>query len=155
MLEIERKFLVKSDAFKNKAFAKKRLTQGYLNSNPHRTVRIRIADESAFITIKGIPDEAGVVRFEWEKEIEKKDAEALLTLAEEGVIDKTRFLVKAGQHTYEVDEFYGDNAGLLLAEIELKDPKEAFIKPEWIGEEVTGDINYYNSQLSKNPFLKW
>ncbi|MGO4913543.1 CYTH domain-containing protein [Leeuwenhoekiella sp. W20_SRS_FM14] len=155
MLEIERKFLVKSDAFKNEAFSQSEIKQGYLNSNPSRAVRIRIHNDKGYLTIKGKSDESGTTRFEWEKEIDLTEANALLKLCEPGAISKTRYEVKAGEHTYEVDEFYDDNQGLWLAEIELKDANEAFIKPDWLGDEVTGDVRYYNSQLSKNPFTKW
>ena len=155
MLEIERKFLVKDQSYKNRAFKYTRIAQGYLNSNPQRTVRVRMYGDEAFITVKGIPDAAGTTRFEWEKKIDKTDAEALLKLCEEGVIQKTRYLINAGPHTYEVDEFYEDNLGLVVAEIELGDTTEDFIKPEWLGKEVTGEMRYYNSQLSKTPFNQW
>ena len=155
MLEIERKFLVKTDAFKSEAFRENEIKQGYLNSNPERAVRVRIKDESGFLTIKGKSDDTGTTRFEWEKEISREEAEALLKLCEPGVISKVRFLVKAGQHTFEVDEFFEENQGLLLAEIELQSATEDFNKPDWLGEEVTGDPRYYNSQLSKNPFVLW
>ena len=155
MLEIERKFLVKSDAFKNEAFSQSEIKQGYLNSNPSRAVRIRVLNDKGYLTIKGKSDESGTTRFEWEKEIDLTEANALLKLCEPGAISKTRYEVKVGEHTYEVDEFYDDNQGLWLAEIELKDANEAFIKPDWLGDEVTGDVRYYNSQLSKNPFTKW
>ena len=155
MLEVERKFLVKSDAFKNEAFSQSEIKQGYLNSNPSRAVRIRIYNDKGYLTIKGKSDESGTTRFEWEKEIDLTEANALLKLCEPGAISKTRYEVKAGEHIYEVDEFYDDNQGLWLAEIELKDANEAFIKPDWLGDEVTGDVRYYNSQLSKNPFTKW
>jgi len=155
MLEIERKFLVKNDAFKSEAFLENEIKQGYLNSNPERAVRVRIKDDSGFLTIKGKSDDTGTTRFEWEKEISREEAEALLKLCEPGVISKVRFLVKAGQHTFEIDEFFEDNQGLLLAEIELQSATEDFNKPDWLGEEVTGDTRYYNSQLSKNPFVLW
>ena len=155
MLEIERKFLVKNDAFKSEAFLENEIKQGYLNSNPERAVRVRIKDDSGFLTIKGKSDDTGTTRFEWEKEISREEAEALLKLCEPGVISKVRFLVKAGQHTFEIDEFFEDNQGLLLAEIELQSATEDFNKPDWLGEEVTGDPRYYNSQLSKNPFKTW
>ncbi|HAX14860.1 MAG TPA: adenylate cyclase [Leeuwenhoekiella sp.] len=155
MLEIERKFLVKNDAFKSEAFREHVIKQGYLNSNPERAVRVRIKDDSGFLTIKGKSDDTGTTRFEWEKEISREEAEALLKLCEPGVISKVRFLVKAGQHTFEVDEFFEENQGLLLAEIELQSATEDFNKPDWLGEEVTGDPRYYNSQLSKNPFVLW
>ena len=155
MLEIERKFLVKTDAFKAEAFRKHGIKQGYLNGNPERAVRVRIKDDTGFLTIKGKSDDTGTTRFEWEKEISREEAEALLKLCEPGVISKVRFLVKAGQHTFEVDEFFEENQGLLLAEIELQSATEDFNKPDWLGEEVTGDPRYYNSQLSKNPFKTW
>ena len=155
MLEIERKFLVKTNAFKAEALAQSEIKQGYLNSNPERSVRIRLRNDKGFLTIKGKSDEGGTTRFEWEKEIDAAEANQLLKLCEPGAILKTRFEIKAGKHMYEVDEFYGDNAGLILAEIELNSEAENFIKPEWLGEEVTGDVRYYNSQLSKNPFTTW
>lgn len=155
MIEIERKFLVTSTAFKSEAFAKKQISQGYLNSNPERTVRVRIANEKGFLTIKGKGNESGMSRFEWEKEITAAEAKALLALCETGVIDKTRFEIKAGNHTFEVDEFYGENEGLIVAEIELSSETETFEKPSWLGEEVTNDNRYYNAYLSQNPFKSW
>ncbi|WP_405563223.1 CYTH domain-containing protein [Polaribacter sp. Asnod6-C07] len=154
-LEIERKFLVINDEFKSEAYQKKTIKQGYLNSDKNRTVRIRIADDKAFLTIKGKTNSSGTTRFEWEKEIDKKEAEELLLLCEPSIIDKTRFLVKSEHHTYEVDEFYGDNDGLIVAEIELKSENEPFKKPNWLGKEVTGKVKYYNSSISKNPFKNW
>ena len=152
--EIERKFLVADDF---KLFAKKatRITQGYLSSVPERTVRVRVKGEKGFITIKGIGSASGASRFEWEKEIPVAEVQDLLQICEPGVIDKTRYLVEAGDHTYEVDEFYGDNEGLVVAEVELSSEDEAFVKPEWLGEEVTGDVKYYNSMLMKNPHKNW
>ena len=155
MIEIERKFLVTSKAFKTQASAEKKISQGYLNSDPERTVRIRIANDKGFLTIKGKGNESGMSRFEWEKEIPVEEARALLALSEKGAIDKTRFEIKVGNHTYEVDEFYGENHGLIIAEIELSSENEAFEKPEWLGEEVTNDERYYNAYLSKNPFRYW
>ena len=153
--EIERKFLVKSDAFKSDAVKETRITQGYLSSVPERTVRVRIKGEKGFMTIKGIGNESGASRYEWEREISVEDTNDLLKICEAGVIDKTRFLVKAGEHTFEVDAFYGENEGLTVAEVELTSEDEAFDKPEWLGEEVTGDVKYYNSMLMKNPYTKW
>jgi len=153
--EIERKFLVKNDAFKSEAFKKMRITQGYLSSVPERTVRVRIKGDKGFITIKGIANESGVSRYEWEKEIAIEEVEELLKLCEPGIIDKTRFNVKSGKHTFEVDEFYEENEGLVIAEIELSSENEDFEKPEWIGEEVTGDEKYYNSMLTKKPYKSW
>lgn len=155
MIEIERKFLVNSNDFKTEAFTHNRITQGYLSSVPGRTVRIRIKGNKGFLTIKGASNESGLSRFEWEKEITIDEATALLNLCEDGVIDKTRFEVKIGNHIYEIDEFYGENDGLLMAEIELKSEAEQFEKPDWLGGEVTNDKRYYNSYLSKNPFQKW
>ncbi|AOZ99281.1 CYTH domain-containing protein [Flavobacterium commune] len=155
MLEIERKFLVTSDSYKKEAFSKKRIIQGYLSSNPERTVRVRIKENKAYLTIKGSSSASGMSRFEWEKEIAVDEAKNLLLLCEKGVIDKTRFEVKVGHHTYEVDEFYGENEGLEMAEIELKSETEDFEKPNWLGEEVTNDKRYYNSYLSKNPYQNW
>lgn len=154
-LEIERKFLVKNDDFKKEAHQKKRIQQGYLNADIIRTVRIRIADEKAFITIKGKSNASGTTRFEWEKEINKKEAEQLLDLCERPIIDKTRFFVKAGHHIFEIDEFYGDNQDLIVAEIELNSENESFQKPLWLGKEVTGNKKYYNSSLIQNPFKNW
>jgi len=153
--EIERKFLVKSDAFKDKAVAKTRITQGYLSSVPERTVRVRVKGDKGFLTIKGIGNESGASRYEWEKEIPLAEVQQLLKMCEPGVIDKTRFNVKSGPHIFEVDEFYGDNKGLIVAEIELSSEDENFKKPSWLGEEVTGQVKYYNSMLMKNPYKSW
>ncbi len=155
MIEIERKFLVTSLDFKQEAFKKTRIIQGFLNTHKERTVRVRLKGNTGFITVKGQSNTKGLSRFEWEKEISKDEAEALLKLCEPGVIDKIRYEIKVGKHTFEVDEFYGDNKGLIIAEIELETENEAFLKPHWIGEEVTGNIKYYNSQLSKQPYNKW
>jgi adenylate cyclase len=155
MIEIERKFLVTSEAFKKEAFAQNRIAQGYLSSVPERTVRVRIKGDKGFLTIKGVSNESGLSRFEWEKEIPVDEAVALLKLCEKGVIDKTRFEVKIGNHIFEVDEFHGKNEGLIIAEVELKSETEAFEKPSWLGKEVTHDNRYYNSYLSKNPFTNW
>jgi adenylate cyclase len=155
MIEIERKFLVKDDSFKKESFAKNHIAQGYLSSVPERAVRVRIKGDKGFLTIKGISNDAGMSRFEWEKEIPVAEAEQLLLLCEKGTIDKTRFEVKSGQHIVEVDEFYGDNEGLVIAEIELDSETDTFEKPDWLGEEVTGDARYYNASLSITPFKKW
>ena len=152
--EIERKFLVAGD-FKSSAIKSLRITQGYLSSVPERTVRIRIMGERACITVKGKSSDSGASRFEWEKEIAAEDALELLRLCEPGCIDKTRYIVEAGKHIYEVDEFHGDNEGLTVAEIELSSEHQTFVKPEWLGEEVTGDPKYYNSMLMKNPYKNW
>jgi adenylate cyclase len=155
MVEIERKFLVTSEAFKEEAFAQNRIKQGYLSSVPERTVRVRIKGNKGFLTIKGISNESGMSRFEWEKEIPADEAEKLLLLCEPGIIDKTRFEVKTGSHIIEIDEFYGENEGLIMAEIELQSETESFNKPVWLGEEVTNDKRYYNAYLSNNPFKSW
>lgn len=152
--EIERKFLVNGD-FKSEVFKSTRITQGYLSSVPERTVRVRVKGDKGFITIKGIGNETGASRYEWEKEIPVEDVHELLKICEPGVIDKTRYLVKNGEYTFEVDEFYGDNDGLTVAEIELPSEDAAFNKPAWLGEEVTGDVRYYNSMLMKNPYKNW
>ena len=154
-LEIERKFLVKNEDFKQEFYQKKQLKQGYLNSDKNRTVRVRISDNNAFLTIKGKSNSTGTTRFEWEKEIDKTEAEQLFFLCEPSIIDKTRFYVKSENHIFEVDEFYGDNEGLIVAEIELNSENESFKKPSWLGTEVTGDKRYYNSSLSKIPFKSW
>lgn len=155
MIEIERKFLVKSEGFKEVSFAKNEIAQGYLNSNPERTVRVRIKGNQGFLTIKGKGNETGMSRFEWEKVIPVDEARKLLNLCEYVVITKIRYEVKFGNHIYEVDEFLGDNKGLTLAEIELQSEDEAFEKPDWLGEEVTNNEKYYNSYLSKNPYKNW
>lgn len=155
MLEIERKFLVTSTAFKSEASHKNHIAQGYLNSNPERTVRVRVKGEIGFVTIKGKGNETGMSRFEWETEIALGDAKNLLKLCESGVIDKIRYEVEIGNHTYEVDEFFGDNEGLIVAEIELKSEEESFEKPNWLGKEVTNDKRYYNAYLSNNPYKNW
>ncbi|MBT9187144.1 CYTH domain-containing protein [Zobellia russellii] len=155
MIEIERKFLVTSTAYQSQAISKKRIFQGFLNTDPERTVRVRIMGDEGFITVKGKGNDTGVSRFEWEKEIEVVEAEALLKLAEPGSIDKIRYEVKIGTHIFEVDEFYGDNEGLTVAEVELSSENENFETPEWLGEEVSGVTKYYNSQLSKHPFKDW
>ena len=155
MIEIERKFLVKSDAFKSEAFKNTRIKQGFLNTHKDRTVRVRLKDDKGFLTVKGISSNNGLSRFEWEKEISKTDAEALLKLCEPTIIDKVRYEVKVKKHTFEIDEFFGENEGLIIAEIELDSENEPFEKPDWLGEEVTGNIKYYNSQISNNPFKNW
>ena len=154
-IEIERKYLVNNDTFKRLSHKAIRITQGYLNSDKARTVRVRVMGEQGFLTIKGLSNQAGLSRFEWEKEIDLYEAEALLKLCEIGVIDKTRYLIKKGNHTFEVDIFEGENKGLIIAEIELSEANETFQKPSWLAEEVTGDEKYYNAYLSKKPFTTW
>ena len=155
MIEIERKFLVTSNTFKTDAFSQNKIAQGYLSSVPERTVRVRIKGDKGFITVKGISSDSGMSRFEWEKEIPVDEAENLLKLCEKGIIDKIRFNVKIGNHTFEVDEFHGENEGLIIAEIELNSENEVFERPNWLGEEVTNDKRYYNSYLSNHPFKNW
>ena len=155
MIEIERKFLVKSEEFKENSFAKNEISQGYLNSNPERTVRVRIKGNQGYLTIKGKGNETGRSRWELEKEIPVDEARLLLNLCESGIISKTRYEVKFGNHVYEIDEFFGENQGLVIAEIELQSEDEAFEKPDWLGKEVTNNEKYYNSFISKNPFKNW
>lgn len=154
-MEIERKFLVMGDAYRHEAHDAVRITQGYLSSVPERSVRIRVRGDRGYITIKGAGNASGMSRFEWEKEIPVDEAKALLLLCEPGVIDKTRHLVKAGDFTIEVDEFHGDNEGLVMAEVELPAEDTAFERPHWLGKEVTGDSRYYNVMLAKHPFKTW
>ncbi|MFV8269213.1 CYTH domain-containing protein [Flavobacterium sp. GT2N3] len=155
MIEIERKFLVTDDSFKKEAFMQNRIAQGYLSSVPERTVRVRIKGNKGYLTIKGISNDSGMSRFEWEKEIPVAEAQDLLLLCEKGVIEKTRFEIKLGNHVFEVDEFYGENQGLCVAEIELDSEMEPFDKPNWLGEEVTNISRYYNAYLSSNPYKNW
>lgn len=154
-IEIERKFLVKSPEFKEQATGCSHFVQGYITSPPAKTVRVRIADDKAYLTIKGSGSASGMSRFEWEMEIPGKDALALLGICEGGVIEKDRYFVPFAGHTFEVDEFFGDNEGLVMAEVELSSEDEAFEKPEWLGQEVTGDSRYYNSSLRKHPYIQW
>ncbi len=154
-LEIERKFLVRGDDYKRQAYSSSRIRQGYICSGHGRTVRVRLRDDRGYLTIKGPSDAAGLSRYEFEKEITPDEAEHLMALCEPGSIDKTRYLVKSGNHTFEVDEFYGDNEGLVMAEVELGSEDEPFEKPDFIGKEVTGDRRYYNAHLVKHPFCSW
>tara|TARA_R110002073_G_scaffold279026_1_gene443056 strand:- start:331006 stop:331479 length:474 start_codon:yes stop_codon:yes gene_type:complete len=154
-LEIERKFLLNSDEFKNECYQKLIIKQGFLNSDKQRTVRVRISDNKSYITVKGPSNETGTSRFEWEKEISVNEGQQLLELCEEGLIEKVRYLVKCKNHIFEVDEFLGANEGLYIAEIELSNENESFDRPDWLGIEVTGDAKYYNSNLSKAPFRDW
>lgn len=155
MFEIERKFLVLSNAFVDEAITQQRIVQAYLNSNPERTVRIRIKDNKGYLTIKGKGNESGTTRLEWETEIPLATAEQLLSICENGTIDKIRYEIKLGQHLFEVDVFSGENEGLVVAEIELQHENEVFEKPEWLGVEVTNDERFYNAYLSKNPYKNW
>jgi len=153
-IETERKFLVKPN-FPRQNLQFKKIHQGFLCDEPDRAVRVRISDEKAYITIKGKSNDTGTSRYEFETEIPVKDAESLLNLCINNIIEKTRYLFPLGNHTIEVDVFGGLNIGLILAEIELKDENEKFVKPEWIAEEVTGNVKYYNLYLAKNPYSKW
>ena len=155
MLEIERKFAVKSTNFLANAKESYKITQGYLNTDKNRTVRVRTKGNKGFITVKGISSADGLQRFEWEKEIDINDAEALLLLCEDFVIDKTRYLVPFGAVVFEVDVFEGANKGLVIAEVELETADQQFEKPDWLGDELTGDERYYNAYLSNVPFTSW
>ena len=152
--EIERKYLITGE-FKSKAIKSLQIKQGYLSSIPERTVRVRIQDNQGFLTIKGSNKKNSISRFEWEKEITKEEANELIQLCEVGIIDKIRYIVPFGNKIIEVDEFYGENEGLILAEIELDDENENIEKPNWLGKEVTDDPRYYNSMLMKNPYKNW
>lgn len=153
-MEIERKFLVQGD-FKSQAYSHSRICQGYILSAAGKTVRIRIRENKGYITIKGPSQHGGIDRYEWEKEIDLQDAEDLMLLCEGNKIDKTRYLVRSGKHVFEVDEFHGDNKGLVMAEVELTSVDEEFVKPNFIGREVTGDKRFYNGHLRNYPFKLW
>jgi CYTH domain-containing protein len=153
-IEIERKFLVVGE-FKHLATASRRIKQGYISSQKGRTVRVRISDDKAYLTIKGPSMKGGLSRYEFEKEITMDEALSLMMICEPGIIHKTRWLVPVGKHTFEVDEFYDDNEGLIVAEVELSAEDEAYERPSFLGEEVTGDRRYYNSCLRQNPYKEW
>jgi CYTH domain-containing protein len=153
--EIERKFLIKSD-FKKNVTNRLEIVQAYLSDDPERIVRIRLVNDKAFLTIKGKSNKAGLTRFEFEKEILIKEAKDLIELRVGGLIEKTRYIIPAGNGLFfEVDEFHGANRGLNLAEIELPEEDITFKKPAWLGKEVTGMEKYYNSFLSKNAYSNW
>ena len=154
-MEIERKFLVKDASYRAAARSQSLIRQGYICSEKGRTVRVRMRDHQAFLTIKGPSDDGGLSRYEFEKAISPDEGEQLMNLCEPGIIEKTRYLVDSGSHTFEVDEFHGDNEGLVIAEVELCSPDESFQKPAFIGEEVTGDRRYYNSHLRRYPYFLW
>ena len=154
-MEIERKFMVRGNSYRQLAYASDRIKQGYICSGHGRTVRVRLRGGRGYLTIKGPSLDGGLSRYEFEKEIAPDEAEQLFRLCEPGIIDKTRYLVKSGQHTFEVDEFYGENEGLVMAEVELSAPDEPYEKPVFIGKEVTGDRRFYNSHLRVNPFSAW
>lgn len=154
-LEIERKFLVKKGgAFKTAAFSFSHIQQGYMRTEG-ATVRVRIRDDKAYLTIKSKSDDGGLSRYEFEKEITLDEASHLMKLCRGGVIDKHRYLVRSGKHVFEVDEFHGDNDGLVMAEVELASPDEPFVKPDFIGPEVTGDPHFYNSHMLISPYSTW
>ncbi len=153
--EIERKFLVLNDSYKKEAFRSTTIIQGYLASVPGCTVRVRVRNEQGFITIKGASLAGSIARYEWEKEIPGNEARELLSLCANRYIEKTRYEVEAGEFVFEVDEFHGANEGLVVAEIELNTETDEFEKPSWLGREVTGDKRYYNSRLTKQPYLQW
>jgi adenylate cyclase len=155
MIEIERKFLVNSTDFIKEFFSNYEISQGYLSTNPERTVRVRIKGNEGYLTIKGPGNDTGMSRFEWEKEIDVDEAKQLLLLCEKEVISKIRYNILNGKQTFEVDVFSGENHGLIIAEIELESENEIFEKPAWLGEEVTNDERYYNAYLSQKPFLSW
>lgn len=154
-IEIERKFLVLNDSYKGKAFSHSHIQQGYLCSNSERTVRVRMRDGRAYLTIKGPTPEGGLPCYEFEKEITLEEGKQLMLLCEPGIIDKVRWLVKSGKHIFEVDEFFGDNEGLVMAEVELSSVNESVTIPDFIGKEVTGDPRYFNSYLRIHPYRTW
>ncbi len=154
-LEIERKFLVIGDSYKAQAYDASRICQGYICSGGGRTVRVRIRGEKGYLTIKGPAGPAGLARYEFETEVPLADAEQLMRLCEPGLIDKTRYLVRCGTHIFEVDEFYGDNEGLVMAEVELGAEDEAYERPDFLGREVTGDRRFYNAHMRRYPFKLW
>ena len=153
-IEIERKFLVCGE-YKEKSYSHSHIEQGYFDTAPGRTVRVRIRDDKSYLTIKGPSENGGLSRYEFEIEVSPEDGRQLMRLCRPGKIDKTRWLVKSGSHIVEVDEFHGDNEGLVMAEIELKSEDEVFEKPDFLGKEVTGDKRYYNSHLMRYPYRCW
>lgn len=153
--EIERKFRVVDDSYRKMAVSSSHIVQGYLCSDTGRTVRVRICRGLGYLTVKGPSVDNGLSRYEWEQTISLVDAESLLQLCLPGVIDKNRYLVPVGKHVFEVDEFFGDNEGLVMAEVELSAADEDFERPAFLGEEVTGDRRYYNSMLRKQPYKTW
>lgn len=155
MIEIERKFLVNDFSYRDNATSCLEIAQGFLNTDPERTIRIRKSGNRGWITVKGKSEYGGTTRPEWEYEIPSADANELLQLCPSGVLHKMRYKVPSGRHVFEVDEFLGDNQGLVLAEVELSHIDEVFEKPSWLGKEVTGNPAYYNSQLSLKPFSTW
>ena len=153
-VEVERKFLVKAD-YKYLAEDSVQILQGYLSTVPERSVRVRIKGEKGYITVKGIGNESGISRLEWEYEIPVSDANELLGICETGIIRKKRYSIDYKGHTFEVDEFYGENEDLVVAELELSSEDEAFDKPSWLGREITGETKYYNLMLIRHPYKDW
>ena len=153
-IEIERKFLVTNNSYKELSFRSDRIAQGYICRQGGNTTRVRVRGDKGYLTIKG-PSHDGMSRYEWEREIPVEEAWELMKLCQGGIIDKCRYLVKSGAHTFEVDEFDGDNEGLVMAEVELGCADEQFERPSFLGCEVTGDARYYNGYLSRNPFKYW
>ena len=153
--EIERKFLVKNTDFIAESFKKYPIKQGFLSTNKKRTVRVRIKGDKGFLTIKGISNDSGTTRLEWEKEIELHEAKRLLKICKKPIISKIRYLVDYKGNIFEIDVFKKKNKGLVIAEIELQNENQTFEKPNWLGAEVTGDKRYYNSVLQKRPFKDW
>ena len=154
-METERKFLVKNNSFIADAFRERRILQGYICSDTERTVRIRICDDEAFLTIKSATNDRGWSRYEFEIPIPVKEAEELIRLCLPGIIEKMRHDVRFDGHTWEVDVFRGENEGLIVAEIELESEEESFELPAWVGEEVSGHPKFYNAMLAKHPYSKW
>lgn len=154
-MEIERKFLVKDNSYKQQACSSSHIRQGYICSGHGHTVRVRLRDDQAFLTIKGPSKDGGLSRYEFEKAISIDEAELLFQLCEPGIIDKTRYLIDCGRHTFEVDEFHGDNDGLVMAEVELASPDDPYEKPAFLGQEVTGERRYYNAHLRNHPYCQW
>lgn len=153
--EIERKFRVKNTTFLQDIKSKSKIVQGYLSSNPDRTVRIRVKNNKGFITIKGRSSDSGTTRLEWEKEIDFQEAHQLMNLCEDFIIEKTRYEVIFQNQLFEIDIFEGKNEGLIIAEIELESENQNLIFPDWLGQEVTGDIRFYNAYLSRKPYANW
>lgn len=154
-LEIERKFLVKGNDYRNEAYKYYDMVQGYIAHENGRSVRIRITNTESLITIKGPTDAKGMSRYEWNHTIDKRDAVELMELCQGSKIEKRRYLVHSGPYVFEIDEFHGENEGLVIAEVELTSENEVFQKPDFIGDEVTGDKRYYNAHLTRDPYKNW
>lgn len=151
-VEIERKFLVRNDDWKNAVTKRVACKQGYMISDKNKTVRVRIMGDKGFLTIKGATD--GISRMEFEYEIDLPDARYMLMLCDR-MIEKTRCYIEHGGLTWELDVFEGANAGLVMAELELESEDQHYERPAWAGEEVTGDVRYYNAYLAEHPFGQW